>query len=193
MVPPAKHRRRGFNLVEVVVALGIFAVAILAVVGLMSPVSRMMSETLDDNTASRLTSAINLKINSLGYRALVSGTKGTNYKILLNLPPINFSSDTLVALFANKAGDKIALANDAIWNNVNSEKYYEILIILNTTVVSKISQLQTALTNSDTSTDALAAVPCIVRITWPAYLPDGTGPTTRTTRSLLQYNYAQPR
>ncbi len=191
MVPPARSRRRGFNLVEVVVALGIFAVAILAVVGLMSPVSRMMAETLDDNTASRLTSAINLKLNNLGFQAIVIGSPITNGKILLNAPPINFGSDALVTLFSNKAGDKIALGNDPIWNNSNSEKYYEILLILNTTIVPRLGQLQQIITN--TNSDALAAAPCIVRITWPAYLPDGTGPTNRTTRSLLQYNYVQPR
>lgn len=172
------------------VALGIFAVAILAVVGLMSPVSRMMAETLDDNTASRLISAINLKLNSLGYQALVSGSKSTNSKILINVPPINFGSDALVSLFANKAGDKIALGNDPIWNNVNNDKFYEILLILNTTVVARLGQLQQTV---NTNSDALAAAPCLVRISWPAYLPDGTGPTNRATRSLLQYNYVQPR
>lgn len=184
---PSRTRTHAFNLVEVVVALGIFAVAILAVVGLMAPVSKMMSETLDNNTASRLTSAIDLKLASLGYEGLVNGTPSTYSKPLLTIPPVNFASDTLTVLYANKAGDKIALGTDPVWNNSNSEKYYEILVILNTTITTNIQQLKTF------DSGMVGAVVCIVRVTWPAYLPDGTGPTIRNTRSLLQYNYAQPR
>jgi prepilin-type N-terminal cleavage/methylation domain-containing protein len=192
------HRRlvRGFSLIEVVVAVGIFSVAITIVIGLLAPTVKSVASTLDNNAANRLATAINAKLTSLGFTAVVTGDTATTVAggLLITLAAaadINDDTQTTKYLYASKAGDKIGLAIDPIWTtglsantSPNADKFFEIMLVRNTALSPNVAP------NLDTNAGAVAFT---VRITWPAYLPDGNGPTPRVSRSVFQYNSALPR
>ena len=183
--------RRGFSLIEVVVAVGIFAVAISIVIGLLAPTAKSVAETIDTNTANRVTSAINSKLQSLGYTTVQT-----------KLFTSTFSPDTVAIaptpdtklLFANKAGDKVGDVNDPIWGGPNNhaEKFFEVMLIRTPSAVLSA-------TDSATTTNASFVV-FTVRLTWPAYLPDSSGlptttvpPTPHAQRSVFLFNAAVAR
>ena len=52
------NRRRAFSLLEVVVAVGIFAFAVIAIIGLLLPNTSAVQERIESDTARRLTENI---------------------------------------------------------------------------------------------------------------------------------------
>jgi prepilin-type N-terminal cleavage/methylation domain-containing protein len=63
--PALRRSRRGFTLIEVVVAVGVFAVGIVAVLGLLSPVSRSVAAVADRDKAAQLGDAIQTELARL--------------------------------------------------------------------------------------------------------------------------------
>ena len=55
-------KSQGFSLVEVVVAVGIFAIAIVGVIGLLAPTAKSISETADTAVASRLADSVAVEL-----------------------------------------------------------------------------------------------------------------------------------
>lgn len=68
-------RGGGFSLLEVVLAVGIFATAIVAVVGLSSPLQRNVGEILDQRVASRLARSIQQELDAIGFDRAVQITE----------------------------------------------------------------------------------------------------------------------
>lgn len=58
-----RQARRAFSLIEVIVAAAIFAGAIVAVVGLLSPLSRRVGNVVDSETAARLCTSIQAELD----------------------------------------------------------------------------------------------------------------------------------
>lgn len=154
-----KSKQAAFSLVEVVVATGIFALAVVSVLGVMSATSKSISETKEADSAfrliGRLTSALQHEYSQNGY---------SNFKNAITSGRI---------LYANKDASKVGLNNsqirnvdgnlDDMWKNFG-EKYFRIDFIPNN---------QFPLT-PDTVADARGFISFFVRVAYPAYLPNDT-------------------
>ncbi|SDS61233.1 prepilin-type N-terminal cleavage/methylation domain-containing protein [Opitutus sp. GAS368] len=70
---------RGFSLVEVIIAVGIFATAVAVILALLAPLSRQAAASADSLTALRLPDAIRVELGRLnrvgGFDALAGQTK----------------------------------------------------------------------------------------------------------------------
>ncbi len=63
-------KRRGFSLVEVVVAVGIFAIAIISIIGLLIPINNSVADIRDSEDASRIATNIQGELQKLSFAAL---------------------------------------------------------------------------------------------------------------------------
>jgi prepilin-type N-terminal cleavage/methylation domain-containing protein len=61
--------RRGFSLIEVVAALGIFAIGMIAVLGLFSPVTRAVANVSDAEAAARAADAVRARLRAMPFAA----------------------------------------------------------------------------------------------------------------------------
>jgi type II secretory pathway pseudopilin PulG len=59
--------RRAFSLVEVVIAIGVFAAAIVAIIGLLGPTLRTTREVLDSTVAARLAEGVEGELKRVGF------------------------------------------------------------------------------------------------------------------------------
>lgn len=141
-------RTDGFSLVEVVVAVGIFALAIVGVIGLLVPTSKNISDVSDSDAASRVISAIQSGLQKAGYAA------------------VRTSMNDNLTFYATKDGSKVAAENNTdVWNNGNAEKFFEFQLVRNTTL-------------SDPDNDNTAGfLAFTIVLKWPAYAPTPDGVT----------------
>ena len=65
------RRPKAFSLLEVVAAIGVFAVGMIAVLGLFTPTAKSVGEIADADASSKVASAVRTKLQSLGPAALV--------------------------------------------------------------------------------------------------------------------------
>lgn len=87
-----------FSLVEVVVALGIFAIAVISVIGLLVPINQSIADVQDSDDASRVSQAIQAELQ----KALFTDVQGF------------ISGNTI--LYASRTGDIVATDTDAKWD-----------------------------------------------------------------------------
>lgn len=66
-----RSRDSAFSLVEVVVAVGIFAIAVISILGLILPNTQAVADQLDDRVAQRLGQNIQLELQRYGFETLV--------------------------------------------------------------------------------------------------------------------------
>jgi type II secretory pathway pseudopilin PulG len=98
-----KINKKAFSLIEVVVAVGIFAIAIISVIGLLVPISNSVIGVREGDYASRLVTLAQSQIQSLGFDKL-AGTNG-----YLDKPP-------LAGIYASMDGSKLGLGdNETLW------------------------------------------------------------------------------
>lgn len=169
---PIRRRFVAFTLLEVVVAIGIFAIGMVAVIGLFSPVAKSVTDSADSEAATRVADAVNVKLQSLGFDAvipLLKATNGKTHKLTDDDAKTNYNVATdPQLLFASRDGTKIGLyADTKTWTTGDREKYFEIALIRNEAVMT-----------SDPANDAIAPVLAYVaRVRWPAFvaLAGGTG------------------
>jgi prepilin-type N-terminal cleavage/methylation domain-containing protein len=177
--------RSAFSLIEVVVAIGIFAVGMVAIIGLFSPIARSVTSSGDAEAAARVADALRLKLQSMPVATvagLLKGSTSTGHELATN----DARSDYELArdaqlIFANRDGTKIGVYSDPIWinpvtsQNLDREKYFEIALIRNEVVSPKTITT----TNADgaevtVQPDATAAVLVYTaRVRWPAFISDG--------------------
>ena len=69
---PRNKAPSAFSLVEVVLAIGVFAITIVTVLGLLTPLAREVREIRDRQAASKTTGAIDQELNRLGYEFFVN-------------------------------------------------------------------------------------------------------------------------
>lgn len=147
-------------MVEVVVAVGIFSLAIVGVIGLLGPTSRNVSDVVDSDAATRVVGAIQ---NSLQESVRSQSSGFTSLGASLN-GQYNF--------FATRDGSKIGQSGAFTSDN---EKFFEFALIRNT-----------QLSGTDTSGDASAGfLAFTISLRWPAYLPDGTQVTDNSQKSVM--------
>ena len=177
-------RRRGFSLLEVVVAVAIFGVGMLAVVGLFTPVAKSVSTSSDLESAARVADALRVKLQTMRVEdviALLKKSSGTGHELSAAdaRPDYNPAADAQV-LFANRDGSIIAGYNDAIWgprtatSNPDREKYYEIALIRNEALSPLAAAAEEGATEPPPDPDATAfLIAYTARLRWPSFVREG--------------------
>lgn len=140
----AMRNKKAFSLVEVVVAVGIFALSIVGVIGLLSPTNKAVADVSDSDAASRAISAIQSGLQRSGFATVAARLDGT------------------YAFCASKSGDKVGLRNDTTVFPDPSEKFFEFALIRNETLSPS---------GNDNTAGFLAFT---ISLRWPAFLANGT-------------------
>ena len=149
-------RRSGFSLVEVVVSVGIFAVAIVGIIGLFAPTTKNVAAVADSDNSTRAVAAIQSYLKSVASNPTVADPAQTGFS-----KTIPDAFDAGYIYYANKGGDKVGTAAEF---PTLSDRFFEFSLIRNI----DLSPLP------DTSAGFLAFT---ISLRWPAYLPtaDGVG------------------
>ncbi len=189
--PPAERARAAFSLIEVIVAIGIFAIGMVAIIGLFAPVARSVADTADADRAARVADALRLKLRSLpldyiAKQLLKTGTSSGHPLTQADArSDYQLSTDTQL-LFASSDGTKIGTYADPIWidpttrRNSDREKFFEIALIRNETLSPPPSTSTNAAgaTVTVSPDDTAAFLAYTARFRWPAYIGDGTATGT---------------
>ncbi|MEM0965113.1 MAG: hypothetical protein AAGJ81_03030 [Verrucomicrobiota bacterium] len=86
---PQRGRREGFSLVEVILAIGVFALTIVAVIGLLGPIAQQVRDLQDTKVANSLPAPIREELNRIGFQYFVlQNLNGTQ-----NLPAVLFGTE----------------------------------------------------------------------------------------------------
>ncbi len=158
-------QKKAFSLVEVVVAVGIFALAIVGVLGLLSPTSKAVADVSDNDAASRAIGAIQTGLQQAGFSAvkarLTTGAAAPSY-----------------VFFASKSGDKVGLATGQTGSPFSSvsEQYFEFALIRNETLSPS---------SPATADDSAGFLAFTISLRWPAYLANGAQFTANEQKSVL--------
>jgi hypothetical protein len=171
-------------LLEVVVAVSVFAIGMLAVVGLFTPVARSVTLSSDAEAAARVADALRVKLQAMppaSVLALLKNSTGTRHALTDadNRSDYNPAADAQI-LFANRDASKIGGYNDPIWlepvtgRNSDAEKYFEIALIRN----EALTPLPAAPSDDATppppnSDDTAFLIAYVARLRAPAFVRDG--------------------
>jgi type II secretory pathway pseudopilin PulG len=97
--------RSGFSLVEVVVSVGIFAVAVLSILALLLPNTKSVADQIDAGVAQRLGENIQLELDRYGFAAVVGALPNKTARIFM---------------VASKDGERVLITGEdpyAAWND----------------------------------------------------------------------------
>ena len=154
-------RRSGFSLVEVVVAVGIFAIAIVSIIGMLVPINNSVADIRDSEDASRLSTTIQGELQKLSFATI---------KVVLDAPGAATS-----VLYASRDGSKVEVRNPPaprvnIWDQNNAGlsqveqdafKFFKVELLRND-ILSPAP--------ADATSGYLAFT---IKLTWPAFAPNG--------------------
>ena len=150
--------RAGFSLVEVVVAVGIFAIAVIAVIGLLGPINQSVAGVRETDDASRVVGVLQAELQRAGIPTVIGFIGSTN------------------KVYASRSGNKLGIASNAVWTtdveDINgngtvdnferdAQKFFEVKITRNTTL-------------SPSGNDNTAGYFAFnIELRWPAFTGDG--------------------
>ncbi|MFA6961876.1 MAG: type II secretion system protein [Opitutaceae bacterium] len=157
--------KAGFSLVEVVVAIGIFALAIVGVIGLLSPTTKNVADVADSDSATRAISAIQAALQE---SVSSSSTGFTDLAGVLQTP----SSGALPTynFYSARDGHLVGKAGDF---TSDADKFFEFALLRNTTL-------------SNSGNDGTAGyLAFTISLRWPAYLANGTQVTDVSQKSTM--------
>ena len=183
-----RQKLNAFTLLEVVVALGIFAIGMVAVLGLFSPVAKSVGDSADAEAATRVADLLNVKLQAQGAVAVAKLLKVSTSKTAHQLTTSDASTNYDITkdaqlLFASRDGTKIGLYGDPVWIDPATgrpsdlDKYFEVALIRNEAVSPNVAAL-------DVVAPMLAYS---ARVRWPAFVLDPT-PTNNRKALPLGYN-----
>lgn len=160
--------RRAFSLVEVVVAVGIFAIAIVSIIGLMIPINRSVAEIGEGDDAARVAGVVIEELQKFGY-ASVRG--------FINSPP---PADN--RLHSTRDGKRVGQSDTSlVWDadgtltdeEEKAQQFFEINLTRNT-------DLSPAATDADS-----AYLAYFLELRWPAHTGQGVPIGDRSQQSVL--------
>ncbi len=167
----AVRRAAAFSLLEVVVAVGVFALGMVAVVGLYAPVAKSVTGVADAEAAGRVADAVRARLGSLPFEtalALVQTKANLRRKDGDGAYNPNDGTKNPEVLFGKLSGDVgiyDAAREPKAWYDargarvLDADKFFEIDLVRNETL-------------SPVADDATAAfVAYTIRVRWPAFLP----------------------
>lgn len=169
-----------FSLIEVVAAVGIFAVGMIAVLGLFTPVAKSVGAVADSDASAKVADLLRTRLQALGADGLVpllKKAKASGHELTDSdaSPAYDITKDAQL-LFASRDGTKIGFYNDPIWIDPltrrpsDLEKFFEIALIRNETLSP---------VDADTATPPPLLYAYTARLRWPAFVPDSTPGNTR--------------
>lgn len=170
--------RRGFSLIEVVAAVVIFAIGMVAVLGMFAPVTKTVASVADAEAAARVADAVRARLESLPFDralALVQEVADVRKKDGDGNYNPNDGTRYPAVLFGKLSGD-IGVYDPAVgrrqWYDssvptpqpvADADKYFEIDLIRNDTLTPKAGD----------ATSAFVAY--TMRVRWPAFIRASTG------------------
>lgn len=99
----SRHVCNAFSLVEVVVAVGIFAIAVISVLGLLAPINQSIADVGDGDDASRVSHIILAELQRQGF---------TKVRAFIETPVAAANR-----LYSSRDGKRIGLSNNAsVWD-----------------------------------------------------------------------------
>lgn len=148
--------RRAFSLVEVVVAVGIFAIAVISVIGLLAPINQSIADVQDGDDASRVAQAIQAELQKVTFSQVQGFISGNT------------------VLYASRTGDIVAPesgvpnkwdvdGSGTVTDDEHALKFFEIELELD-------SNLSPSGTNAAYDRGYLAFT---IQMRWPGYSADG--------------------
>ncbi len=181
-------KQRAFSLVEVVVALGIFATAIIVIVGLLAANTQATSRTIEAETAARLADTIRTELQRYGYDNVAAGVTAAVPRVFLvatrdgsRVLPTNEDSE------GNDGGRPALLAEGNLETATTPgnppgiaqrDRYFHVSVrrlVPNPAGATKLTS-PTAATAADE-----AVFPVVIEVTWPHRTPNGPSAATTTT------------
>jgi type II secretory pathway pseudopilin PulG len=93
-------RKGGFSLVEVVVAVGIFAVAVLSIVGLLLPNTKSVADSIDADVAQRLGENIQFELARYGFANVAAAL------------PAPYNANRKIYMVATKDGSRVLVTGE---------------------------------------------------------------------------------
>lgn len=175
---PYRAGAAGFSLIEVIAAVVIFTIGMVAVLGLFAPVSKSVATVSDSEAAARVADAVRARLQALPFDTaltLIQEVADVRRKDGDGNYNPNDGTRYPAVLFGKLTGDVgiyVAGSNRNQWYDssvptpqpvANADKFFEIDLIRNDTLTPK-------------SADATAAlVAFTMRVRWPAFLPAPTG------------------
>jgi type II secretory pathway pseudopilin PulG len=189
---PHRSKSRAFSLVEVVIAVGIFAVAVISIVGLILPNTKRIADQLDAQVAQRLSDNIRFELERYGFKNITSSLNAVNDRVFL---------------VASSDGSRVLITGEdpyTAWSETYSSSYDPDSSSYTTVATKRAAEndLETATTPGNPpglpfrdryflvevgwpihpqyKNDG-GAVPLNVRVMWPYRLPNG--PATPTSSS----------
>lgn len=176
--PRPRWRDRAFSLIEVVAAVGIFAIGMVAVLGMFAPVTKSVAGVAEAEAAARVADAVRARVQALPFdRALALVQEAADVRRNDGNPNYNANDGTRnpKVLFGKLSGD-VGLYDPAegkkAWYDASvptplrvddADKFFEIDLIRNDTL-------------SPRANDATAALVAYnVRVRWPAFVRASSG------------------
>ncbi len=170
-----RPRVRGFSLLEVVVAIGVFALGMTAVIGLFAPAAKAVAGTAEAEAATHLGEALRTELTRrvrvagsfAGVTTLLKESDGQGGHALTstdanpNLPANDPRRDPQL-LFASRDGLTFGPYDDPVWGGIDTGKFFEIALIRNETLSPAAND------------DGAMLLVYTARIRFPAFVPDAT-------------------
>lgn len=175
------HRKsRGFSLVEVVVAVGVFALAIVAVIGLLAPLGNSVTEVRDGDDASRVATTIQAGLQDEVSRLKQSSPSSywADFAGYLNGGTLLYASrdgsivgkeDSTVTISGTSYNIWDTDRNGSVSADESMQKFFEVTLTRNTS-------LSPAGADNDAAAGFLAFN---ITLKWPGYVRFGDGEARR--------------
>ena len=171
---PRLRRSRGFSLIEVIAAVVIFAIGMVAMLGLFAPITKSVATVSDSDSAARAADALRARLLALGFDrslALVQDAPDVRKKDADGNYNPNDGTKYPAVIFGKLSGD-IGIYDDTrtpkTWYDStvplpqrvpDADKFFEIDLIRNDAI-------------SPVKNDPTAPVVAFnIRVRWPAFLP----------------------
>lgn len=158
---------RGFSLVEVVIAVGIFAVAIAAILALLPSLTRQTTDSADLLSAQRLPEALHVELERVATETGFDSFAGA-------IPVMNAPLANGFALVGSRDG--LRIASEASTASIAVDEQYFLI------EVWRFAQAPLAFTSSS------AMLGAYVRVSWPYRVRGAANPTALNDRS--QFTFA---
>ncbi|MGE9289861.1 MAG: type IV pilus modification PilV family protein [Puniceicoccales bacterium] len=166
-VSSQSHREAGFSLVEVILAIGVFALTIVAVIGLLGPIAQQVRDLQDTKVANSLPAPIREELNRLGFDHFVT-ISGTGTATVQNV-----SETTPLELFATEDGSIVTIGqgNDTDAPAIPEASEYFLIEVFLAAPVDGGENLSYNTNPPD------AHIAFRVNISWPYHVRTGSGDT----------------
>lgn len=179
---------QAFSLIEVVAAIGIFAFAMVAVLGLFSPIARSVVTSSDGEAAARIADVLRTRLQSMPFDEVAALLKNSTTQQGHELSDADAKADYDITqdpqlLFASRDGAKIGLYSDSVWTNPatrrnwDGEKFFEIALVRNESLSPKPGAAGSGgggfgSGGAPTPDPVVPVLAYTARIRWPAFVAD---------------------